>query len=41
LTVCRACARGKGDAMVVWPVSLDLGSAAKVELTAWCLKFPS
>jgi len=27
--------------MVVWPVSLDLGSAAKVELTAWCLKFPS
>lgn len=34
-------ARGKGDTPVIWPEWLDLGTTAKVQLTAWCLKFPS
>jgi len=34
-------ARGKGDKEVVWPVVTDIGTTAKVSLTAWCLKFPA
>ncbi len=34
-------ARGKGDEPVIWPEWLDLGTTAKVQLTAWCLKFPT
>lgn len=34
-------ASGNGDPAVIWPEWLDLGSTAKVQLTAWCLKFPT
>jgi hypothetical protein len=34
-------ARGKGDEPVIWPEWLDLGTTAKVQLTAWLLKFPT
>ena len=35
-----AVARRSGDHPVIWPVSTDLGTTAKITLTAWCLKFP-
>jgi hypothetical protein len=35
-----AVARRSGDHPVIWPVATDLGTTAKVTLTAWCLKFP-
>ncbi|MFG1905154.1 DUF4232 domain-containing protein [Kribbella sp. NPDC048928] len=30
-----------GNSPVTWPVDTDLGTTAKVTLTAWCLKFPN
>lgn len=36
-----AVARGKGQHPVVWPVDTDLGTTAKVTLTAWCRQFPT
>ncbi|WP_328998400.1 DUF4232 domain-containing protein [Kribbella sp. NBC_00709] len=36
-----AVARGKGEHAVVWPVDTDLGSTAKITLTAWCRTFPT
>jgi len=36
-----AVARGKDEHAVVWPVDTDLGTTAKVTLTAWCRKFPT
>ncbi|MER7245149.1 DUF4232 domain-containing protein [Kribbella sp. NPDC000426] len=36
-----AVARGKGEHPVVWPVDTDLGTTAKVTLTAWCRTFPT
>jgi hypothetical protein len=36
-----AVARGKGEHAVVWPVDTDLGTTAKVTLTAWCLTLPT
>ena len=35
-----AVARHRGERPVVWPVDTDLGTTAKITLTAWCLKFP-
>lgn len=29
------------DKPVVWPVVTDIGTTAKITLTAWCLKFPT
>lgn len=29
------------DKPVVWPVVTDIGTTAKLTLTAWCLKFPT
>ncbi|MGW5191209.1 DUF4232 domain-containing protein [Kribbella sp. NPDC004138] len=35
-----AIARRAGDRPTVWPVDTDLGTTAKLTLTAWCLRFP-
>ncbi len=35
-----AVARRRGERPVIWPVDTDLGTTAKVSLTAWCLNFP-
>lgn len=35
-----AVARRAGERPVIWPVDTDLGTTAKLTLTAWCLKFP-
>jgi hypothetical protein len=37
----QAVAHAKGAATAIWPVSTDLGTTGKVELTAWCTKLPS
>jgi hypothetical protein len=34
-------ARGAQNPPVVWPVTTDIGTTAKITLTAWCLKFPA
>ncbi|WP_350277426.1 DUF4232 domain-containing protein [Kribbella sp. HUAS MG21] len=34
-------ARSAGERPVVWPVDTDLGSTAKLTLTAWCLELPN
>jgi uncharacterized protein DUF4232 len=34
-------ASGNGDRPVIWPVVTDIGTTAKISLTAWCLKFPA
>ncbi|WP_134129458.1 DUF4232 domain-containing protein [Kribbella pratensis] len=36
-----AVARHRGERPVISPVDTDLGTTAKVTLTAWCLKFPN
>ncbi|TDX03090.1 uncharacterized protein DUF4232 [Kribbella sp. VKM Ac-2566] len=36
-----AVARHRDERPVTWPVDTDLGTTAKVTLTAWCLKFPN
>ena len=36
-----AVAQGKGVHPVVWPVDIDLGTTAKLTLTAWCRTFPT
>jgi hypothetical protein len=36
-----AVARGKGEHAVVWPAETDLGTTAKLTLTAWCRTFPT
>ncbi|MET9275200.1 DUF4232 domain-containing protein [Kribbella sp. NPDC003557] len=36
-----AVARHPGDRPTIWPVDTDLGTTAKLTLTAWCLKFPN
>lgn len=35
-----AVAPRRADRPVIWPVDTDLGTTAKITLTAWCLKFP-
>jgi hypothetical protein len=34
-----AVARSKGEHPIVWPVDTDLGTTAKITLTAWCRTF--
>ena len=34
-------ARSTRDKPVVWPVDTDIGTTAKITLTAWCLTFPT
>ena len=34
-------ARRAHDKPVVWPVVTDIGTTAKIALTAWCLRFPT
>jgi hypothetical protein len=34
-------AKDARDKPVVWPVVTDIGTTAKITLTAWCLKFPA
>jgi hypothetical protein len=34
-------AAAAGDHPTIWPVDTDLGTTAKVTLTAWCRKFPA
>jgi hypothetical protein len=29
------------DKPIIWPVVTDIGTTAKLTLTAWCLKFPA
>jgi hypothetical protein len=36
-----AVARHRGEQSVTWPVDTDLGTTAKIILTAWCVKFPT
>ncbi|MFI5693243.1 DUF4232 domain-containing protein [Kribbella sp. NPDC051586] len=36
-----AVARTKGEHPTVWPVDTDLGTTAKLSLTAWCRTFPT
>jgi hypothetical protein len=36
-----AIARQAGDHPVVWPVDTDLGTTARITLTAWCVKLPN
>lgn len=34
-------ARRAHDKPVIWPVVTDIGTTARISLTAWCLKFPT
>jgi hypothetical protein len=34
-------ARRAGERPVVWPIDTDLGTTAKLTLTAWCLELPN
>jgi hypothetical protein len=36
-----AVARHAGEQPVVWPVDTDLGTTARIIVSAWCLKFPN
>lgn len=36
-----AVARRRGVSPIVWPVDTDLGTTARITLTAWCRKLPN